>query len=214
MRLSYAVTVADEFEEIQKLLALLLQKATPLDEIVVLVDLSKHLDQHKIPYSPLLNYLHKLSSADKIRLVEDYFKGNFSEWKNRLNSFCKGSYIFQLDADELPSDTLLDSVDTLISYDLDLYYFPRENRVDGLTQVDIDEWKWRVDSKGRVNYPDVQGRLYRNNDTIRWEGRVHEAISGHRTYTVLTNQEMLHLIHNKTIDRQRKQNNYYTTLTT
>lgn len=215
MRLSYAVTVADEFEEVQNLLTLLLQKIEPSDEIVVLVDLTKHVsDISKIPHSPLLDYLYKLSSADSIRLVEDYFKGDFSEWKNRLNSFCKGDYILQLDADELPSDTLLHSLNTLINYNLELYFFPRENRVVGLTQQDIDNWKWRVDSKGRVNYPDIQGRLYKNRPQIKWQGKVHERIQGHQTFTILNKQESIHLIHNKSIERQRKQNNYYSTLAT
>jgi hypothetical protein len=215
MRLSYAITVADEYEEIQNLLSVLLQKKGTKDEIVVLVDLSKHVSEtSKIPYSPLLDYLYKLSSADKIRLIEDYFTGDFSEWKNRLNSFCKGSYILQLDADELPSDTLLHSLDTLISYDLDLYYFPRENRVEGITQDDIDSWRWKIDTKGRVNYPDVQGRLYKNKTDLKWEGKLHERIKGFTTYTILDNQESVHIVHNKSIVRQRKQNDYYNTLTT
>jgi hypothetical protein len=213
MRLSYAITVADEFEEIQKLLKLLLQTVGTTDEIVVLVDLSKHVSEvSKVPYSPLLNYLYKLASTDKITLVEDYFKGDFSMWKNSLNSYCKGDYIFQLDADELPSDSLLHSLNTLISFNLELYYFPRENRVEGLTQQDIVNWNWNVDNKGRVNYPDIQGRLYKNKSGIKWEGKVHERVKGYQTYTVLTNQESLHLIHNKSIERQRSQNNYYNTL--
>ena len=68
MKISYAVTVCDEFIEIQQLLAFLLQNKRQQDEIVVLVDLTKN-----EPTSELLGYLHKLSSNDKITLVEDNF---------------------------------------------------------------------------------------------------------------------------------------------
>ena len=72
MKISYAITVCDEFLEIQKLLSLLLNNKRQQDEIVVLVDLSKNK-----PTSELLSYLHELSSEDYIKLVEDNFKGHF-----------------------------------------------------------------------------------------------------------------------------------------
>ena len=89
MKISYAVTVCDEFIEIQQLLTFLLQNKRVQDEIVVLVDLTKN-----EPTSELLGYLHKLSSNNKITLVEDNFDGHFANWKNKLSSLCKGDYIF------------------------------------------------------------------------------------------------------------------------
>ena len=95
MKISYAVTVCDEFVEIQKLLSLLLKNKRNR-YIVVLVDLSKN-----SPTSELVGYLHKLSSNDYITLVEDIFNNHFASWKNRLSRACKGDYIFQIDADEI-----------------------------------------------------------------------------------------------------------------
>jgi mannose/fructose-specific phosphotransferase system component IIA len=66
MKISYAITVCDEFVEIQKLLSLLLKNKRNEDEIVVLVDLSKN-----SPTSELVGYLHKLSSNDYITLVKN-----------------------------------------------------------------------------------------------------------------------------------------------
>ena len=85
MKISYAVTVCNEFLEIQRLLQFLLTNKRSQDEIVVLVDMTKN-----EPTSELLGYLHKLSSNNKITLVEDLFNGHFSDWKNMLTQSCKG----------------------------------------------------------------------------------------------------------------------------
>jgi hypothetical protein len=208
--ISFAVTVCDEYQEIQGLLKLLLERKKPTDEIVVLVDLTKNLDKN-IPHSPLLDYLHKLSSSDKIVLIEDRFNGDFAVWKNRISRACTKDYILQLDADELPSNTLLDSLDMLLSFELDLYLLPRENTVEGITEDHIRQWRWKVDSRGWINYPDFQGRLYRNKPGIVWKSKVHEYIVGYQTYTYLY-EEDYRLIHPKTIQRQEKQNQFYSTL--
>jgi hypothetical protein len=105
MKISYALTVCDEFLEIQRLLTLLLNNKRQQDEIVVLVDLSKN-----DPTSELLGYLHKLSYNDKITLVEDIFNNHFADWKNRLTRACKGDYIFNIDADEFPNENLIEAL--------------------------------------------------------------------------------------------------------
>lgn len=63
-----------------------------------------------------------------------------------------------------------------------------------------------------VAWPDYQTRIYKNHPDIKWEGKVHERIVGHKTMTALPAEEVWALIHEKTIDRQRKQNEFYTTL--
>ena len=88
MKVSYAVTVCDEFIEIQRLLNHLLEYKKPQDEIVVLVDLSKN-----EPTSELLGYLHKLSSSSSIKLVEDKFNNDFASSKIALHSFTEKSTV-------------------------------------------------------------------------------------------------------------------------
>lgn len=209
MKISFAVTVCDEFIEIQRLINELLKYKQPQDEIAVLVDLSKN-----NPTSELLGYLHKLSSNNLITLQEDTFRGNFAEWKNKLNSLCKGDFIFQLDADEYMYGEFIEALPTIIKAnpEVDLYYVPRINTVSGLTQEHIQRWGWNVDSLGRVNWPDYQTRIYRNSTNIKWKNKVHEVIEGYKQYTVLPAVDELALIHPKTIERQEKQNNYYSTL--
>jgi hypothetical protein len=90
---------------------------------------------------------------------------------------------------------------------------PRENYVTGLTLEHIQKWGWRVDIQNRVNYPDYQGRIYKNSpDRIKWQNKVHEVLTGYKQYATLPEVPALSINHTKTIEKQEKQNNYYNTL--
>ena len=209
MKISYAITVCDEFLEIQRLLSLLLNNKRRQDEVVVLVDLSKNK-----PTSELLRYLHELSSEDYITLVEDTFKGHFTDWKNLLTKSCSGDYIFQIDADEYPNKELIETLPFLLEMnkDVDVMLVPRVNTVKGLTQDHIAKWRWSVNEKEWVNWPDYQWRIYKNDPTIKWVNKVHEKLEGFKQYATLPMEEGFALYHPKDIERQEKQNNYYSTL--
>jgi glycosyltransferase involved in cell wall biosynthesis len=209
MKISYAITVCDEFLEIQRLLSLLLNNKRRQDEVVVLVDLSKNK-----PTSELLRYLHELSSEDYITLVEDTFKGHFADWKNLLTKSCSGDYIFQIDADEYPNKELIETLPFLLEMnkDVDVMLVPRVNTVKGLTQDHIAKWRWSINEKEWVNWPDYQWRIYKNDPTIKWVNKVHEKLEGFKQYATLPMEEGFALYHPKDIERQEKQNTYYSTL--
>jgi len=209
MKISYAVTVCNEFLEIQRLITFLLKNKRPQDEIVVLVDITKNL-----PTSELLGYLHKLSSDNRINLVEDSFNGHFADWKNLLTSKCTGHFIFQIDADEIPHENLINSLPDLLEENqiVDMIRVPRVNTVEGLTEEHIKRWGWNVNEKGWVNWADWQMRIYKNTPEIKWINKVHEVLDGFKNHGMLPAEEEWALYHPKTIERQEKQNNYYDTL--
>jgi glycosyltransferase involved in cell wall biosynthesis len=207
MKLSYAITACNEVEETIRLVNQLLNYKEENSEIVVL------LDTPKAP-TELVEYLELQANADHITLIESEFTNDFAQWKNFLNSHCKGEWIFQLDADEyLTPDLIVNLVDILdTNLDKDMVVVPRINTVEGLTQEHIQKWGWNVNEKGWVNFPDVQTRIYKNSDKIGWSGKVHERIVGFESYTSLPADEVYCIKHPKTIERQEKQNNYYDTL--
>jgi glycosyltransferase involved in cell wall biosynthesis len=209
MKISYAITVCNEFKEIQNLIHFLLRYKRLKDEIVVLVDMTKN-----EPTSELLGYLHKLSSSDIITLSEQNFNNHFADWKNKLSSFCKGDYIFQIDADELPNENLIAVLPELLeeNNEIDVFLVPRVNTVEGLTPEHIAKWGWRVNDEGWVNWPDYQWRIWKNKPEIQWVNKVHERLDGFKMYTAMPDVEYFALYHPKTIERQEKQNNYYETL--
>jgi glycosyltransferase involved in cell wall biosynthesis len=155
------------------------------------------------------------ANADHINLIESEFDNDFAQWKNLLNSQCKGEWIFQLDADEYLMPDLIVNMEALLdsNEDKDLILVPRINTVEGLTEAHIKKWGWNVNEKGWVNFPDVQTRIYKNKpEQIGWSGKVHERIGGFENYTNFPLEEIYCIKHPKTIERQEKQNNYYDTL--
>ena len=207
MKISYAVTVKDEFVEIQTLLHKLITLKQPQDEIVVLWD-SKNGDKE------VETYLRKMNSEKSYFNWYPYeFEGHFANLKNELTKQCSGDYIFQIDADEYPHETLMDNIHSILeANDVDVILVPRVNTVEGLTPQHIQKWGWNVDERGWVNFPDPQWRIYKNSENIRWENKVHEKLVGYDTISNLPWAEELSLYHPKQIERQEKQNEYYDTL--
>ena len=208
MKISYAITVCNEFIEIQKLLPLLLENKRVQDEIVLLYD-SKNGDSEVLEY--LLKF-NKLPNVQTWRGLD--FDGNFSKWKNLLTSYCEGDYIFQIDADEIPTVELIELLPDLLSTnkEVDVLLVPRINTVEGLTQEHIEKWRWRVDENGRINFPDYQWRIWKNKPEIKWINKVHERLNGFKNYTTLPAVPLYCLDHPKKIKRQEEQNKYYETL--
>jgi hypothetical protein len=207
IKLSYAITVCNEFLEIQKLIPFLLENKRTQDEIVILYD-QKNGDPEVLSY--LLKF-NKLPNVQTWRGLD--FDGHFADWKNKLTEYCTGDYIFQIDADEIPHINLIENLPDLLSTnDVDMIRVPRVNTVEGLTQEHIQKWRWHVNEKGWVNWADWQMRIYRRHPDIRWKNKVHEVLEGFKTHGMLPAEEEWALYHPKTIDRQERQNNYYDTL--
>ena len=206
MKISYAITVCNELEEVKRLVNFLLSNKRTQDEIVILYDNNGSVEVY--------DYVNNLDEIVNVFVVKDNFTGHFAEWKNKLTLLCKGDYIFQIDADELPNEQLIDVLPYIleINQEVDVFLVAKINTVEGLTHDHIRQWRWNVDDKGWVNFPDYQWRIYRNSPSIRWKNKVHEVLEGFKTSTLLPAEELYCLYHPKTIDRQEKQNNYYNTL--
>jgi len=207
MKISYAITVCNEVLEIQRLLDFLLENKREQDEIVIVFD--------TINGSPSIEeYLRANSVNDtKFSWYPFPFKGDFSALKNYLTKNCVGDYIFQIDADEVPSLTLMQYLPAILKNNsVDVLRVPRINTVEGITPEHIKKWRWVVDSRGRVNWPDPQWRIYRNNGVIKWKNKVHEILEGYETHSILPFEEEFALEHHKDIKRQEKQNKLYENL--
>ena len=207
MRISYAITVCNEFLEIQRLVHFLLKHKRMQDNIVILYD-----EANGDP--EIEAFLRSHSQNGEFAWHKGKFEKHFADWKNKLTSLCNGDYIFQIDADEYPSEDLIQALPEIIELnpEMDIYLVPRVNTVEGLTPEHIAKWGWNVTDTGWVNWPDFQWRIWRNVSEIKWVNKVHERLDGFKTYTMLPDVEYFALYHPKTIDKQEKQNNYYKTL--
>ena len=208
MKISYAITVVNEIKEIQTLLPLLIENKREVDEIVV------QYDNQKVTIE-VLEYLNDLTFDKKIDKTIGYpLNGDFGTYKQHLTQNCTGDWIFQLDADETIDPILIQGLSNILEGNdtIEMFFIPRINIVNGLTESHIKKWRWNVNEKGWVNFPDVQGRLYQNKQSIFWAGKVHEQLQGFESYTIFPQDETYCIKHIKEIERQEKQNALYETL--
>ena len=204
MKISYGITVHNESDELNKLLGILLPHIDKEDEIVICVDgddtgIQLIIEKHK-QHKQIISYKRKLEK-------------DFAAHKNSVIEKSSGDYIFHIDADEYPHETLLEQLKQIIEMNdgVDLIWIPRVNTVEGFTDADVKRWGWRITEKGWVNYPDYQARVFRNTEDIMWVRPLHEYIIGCKTYAHLPPHEELSLYHPKTKEKQEEQNLYYNT---
>ena len=172
MKISYAIPVCNEHIELEKLLSFLVKHIDENDEIVVQCDqgnttpeVYKVLDLFKAP----------AGLKDPLKIIEFPLNGHFSNFKNNLKEHCIGDWVFQIDADELPHESLITNLKELLKLNptTEMFLVPRVNTVEGLTQEHINKWRWNINEKGWVNWPDYQTRIIQNGPKIKWQNKVH-----------------------------------------
>lgn len=208
INVTYAITVCNELVEITNLLNFLHPRIGKEDEILVQYD-SDSVSREVMDY---LNIISKLNK--QTRIIEFPLNKDFASFKNNLKNHAQGIFIFQIDADEMPSEYLVENIHDFLqsNKDVDLFFVPRINTVNGLTPEHIKKWGWQVNEKNWINFPDYQTRIYRRTSEIEWQGKVHERIVGYNTLSVIPAEQIYCLYHHKQIERQEKQNALYDTI--
>jgi hypothetical protein len=210
MKISYGLTAWIEHQELDRLLTFLKPRIDDEDEIIIVYDQNRA--------TPEVMAVMENFKRDNYKYYPFNFQQDWLANKNYLGEMCTGEYIFQIDADELPNEFLLQNLKALLEDNpVDVFIVPRINLVEDLTQEHIQKWGWRVNEKGWVNFPDPQKRIYRNDPSIQWKDpedqpQVHGMVTGYKTYAELPYEEEWSLYHMKHIQKQEYQNNLYTTV--
>jgi len=211
MKLSYLITVHNETDTLTRLLERLINNRFDGDEIVILDDFSDN---------PKTQEILKQASS-KINIVQHKLDNNYGAHKNYGNEHCQGDWIFQIDADENPSETLIFNIKDIINtnVNIELIFVPRINDFRGVTPEHAKQWGWKLtpspfcQNRLIVNFPDYQSRIYKRiPDRIKWDRKLHEKIIGHSEYSFLPAEEDLSLYHDKTIETQIQTNLRYNKL--
>jgi len=203
--ISYLVTAKNTGFELQFLLERL-YKYGQNNECIILDD---HSDD---PVT--LQVLNNTSNNSFFKVHKHKLDRNYSEHKNYGKSQCQGEYIFQIDDDELPSEILLESLKELIELNstVELFWIPRINDFKGVNPQNAAQWGWKLtpyEDRLIVNWPDPQGRLFKNTPHIEWKRRLHEKVEGSKTHVHLPYEYEFALLHNKTIEKQVETNIKY-----
>jgi hypothetical protein len=209
INITYAITVCNELNEITNLINFLHPKIQKDDEILIQYD-EDGVTKEVMDYLKIISQIH----PNEIKIIGFPLNKDFASYKNNLKDNAKGIFIFQIDADEIPSESLIENIHDFLeaNKEVDLFFVPRVNTVEGLTDEHIQRWGWNVNERGWVNFPDYQTRIYRRTSEIHWQGNVHERIVGFNTMTVLPAEEEYVLYHPKNIERQERQNALYETI--
>ena len=202
MKISYSILCHNEDETFERLLHRLIEYKQPQDEIVVLDDYSDNPKTRAV-----LDYYH---STGHIELDTRHLAKDFASQKNYLKGMYTCDYSFNLDADEMISHWFMKDIHEILEgNEVDLIFVPRINTVEGITEQHCRMYGYQINERGWINYPDWQGRIFRNRPNIRWEKPVHEQLTGYQSYAHLPQEQKYSITHPKTIDRQVKQNKFY-----
>ena len=203
MKICYKILTHNETDSLEKLLDFLFENIKETDHIIVVDDFSD---------SPTRKILSKYVESNQYDYFQNKLEDDFSKQHNYADSLVRDEfdYIFSIDADELPNKWLIENIHEILeSNDIDLIWVPRINTVEGITEEYIQQWGCRVNEKGWVNFPDYQGRIYKNDKSIHWENPVHEIVTGAKKVSHFPTEEEFCLYHPKDIQRQVKQNELY-----
>lgn len=210
--ISYIIGTHNEKKSyIDNLLNQLNKYVTPEDEIIVVDDYSTNQET--------LDALQIHNSTGKIQLHLHALDGDFAAHRNYALTLASKDWVFELDADEIPHDFLLQSIKEIILSNptVEAYRVPRINIVPDITDEDMARYGWRFyPGTNYINMPDFQIRVHKNSDEIKWTGRVHEQLTGHSAHTDLPYLDEegkvipeYSLLHVKSRERQVSQNSEY-----
>lgn len=211
INITYGITVCNEDEELDRLLTHLITLIDNEDEILILRDITK-------TNSKVTKVLeaHTTHFPNRIRTIERLLNKDFAAFKNALIEEAKGDYLFQIDADEVPNEFLIENIKAVIDInkEVDVFYIPRVNKVTGITKEHITKWRWHIDDNERINFPDLQMRLFKLDKEIKWKNKVHEVLDNYKITTILPYEEYedFCLYHIKDIKKQEEQNKFYETI--
>ena len=209
MNVSYLVTCSTETGTLKRLLEKVFSHLGN-DELVILQDESLwNNDRRK--YLADITELNKVpSKIVNLPIFVHPLNRDYGTHKNFGIEKCKGDWIFQIDGDELPPESLIgENLHELIesNSNVEAYAVPRINAWLGLTPEHAKQWGWGLDESAtykrlRAAWPDYQWRIFKNTPSIRFRKRLHERIDGFKAYAILPAEEEWALYHDKTIETQ------------
>lgn len=136
--ISYAILTHNETDSLDKLLNFLIEHKDDDDEIVILDDYSDNEQTKEI--------LDGYTSIYNIKYEQRHLLNDFAEQKNYLTRMCSCDYIMNIDADEIPHKNIMTNLKPILRLNptVDMYWMPRVNTVEGITQEHINKWGWNI----------------------------------------------------------------------
>ena len=141
INITYAITVCNELVELTNLLNFLQPRIQSDDEILIQYDEDSVTKEVK-DYVTILSQLHQ----SQIKVISFPLNGDFASFKNNLKNNANGIFIVNIDADEIPNEYLVENLHNFLELnkEVDLFFVPRVNTVEGLTEEHVKKWGWSI----------------------------------------------------------------------
>ncbi len=215
MKISYLVTCCNETDTLRKLIDKIYDNIG-FDELIILQDESNWNRDRKKYLSDITELNQDKLKIISIPIIINPLNNNYGAHKNYGVEHCTGDFIFQIDGDEMPPDSLIgENLHALIESNpgVEAYAIPRINAWHGLTEAYKTHWNLDMSptyKRLRAAWPDYQWRIFkRDYPRIQFKNRLHERIDGFNKFVVLPANEDYAIYHDKTIETQLKTNERY-----
>lgn len=194
MILTYTIQVCNESRELFSLLNFLLKVKDSGDDIQVVVDTN--------------------NVTEKVEIVLKHFQDDVTVHRRPFDTFyensefhksvAQGDYIFHIDADEIPQEFLIKNLKRIIEdTGAEVVWVPRMNIHPGLSSEYAEQLKFNMNEAGFINWPDFQGRVYKNCEYIKWSDELHTKLIGTEKNVALKPDVQLGMWHIKSIEKQQ-----------
>jgi hypothetical protein len=194
MKLTYTIQVCNESRELFSLLGFLSRVVDEEDEINVVVDTAHTTEKVERVVE------HFVKRINIFRRPFDNFRANAQFHIERAS----GDYIFGIDADEMPRESLIKNIKRIIEQTCaEIIAIPRINIHPDITEEDAKEFGFSVNEVGFINWPDYQMRVYKNCDYIKWTDELHTKLTGTDKVVGIKAIPEMALWHIKSMDKQK-----------
>jgi len=150
-KVSYLVTCCNETDTLERLLETIgtVIKNNTDDECVVLIDSEAINNQSTkdILSKFAVAMAQEIIETKQCLIVEHPLSRDYGSHKNFGIQRCNGNFIFQLDGDEMPPESLLgENLHALIDSNpsIEAYAVPRINDFKGITNAHAMQWGWKL----------------------------------------------------------------------
>ena len=151
--ISYLVTCHNETTTLINSLRTIQSKLQDKDQLHIAIDSKNASPETKT----IVDDFYRANKNDsRINVISTPLNNDYSQYKNnirlKMNAYSLettsqlSNYIFHFDGDEVPEISLLETVHELIDLnpDIELFWIPRINDFDGVTDKEALNWGWRL----------------------------------------------------------------------
>jgi glycosyltransferase involved in cell wall biosynthesis len=200
MNITFLITACNEIDELKLNLTLVKIFKEKEDEVLVLLDEKNCSEEIK-----------KIAKSNSNRVIFKELNRDFSSFKNFGISESKYNYVLHLDADELINAFIINQIKGLIENDPTIsgLHVPRINIITNASKEDLVSLNFKVNENNWINWPDYQPRFINKKSGINFINKVHETFSDFSKTKFLQAHPVNALLHIKSLEKQKKQNEYY-----